>query len=320
MKLVSIIVPIYNIELFLQKCIDSIRTQTYENIEIILVDDGSQDNSIQICKKNRMLDKRIQIVHQENAGLSAARNKGLALAKGEYIFFVDGDDWIETDTIRQLLLLAEQYHSDIVTCGINEIYQDGEVKSSKERDIVNLTNIEAIEMLLKQGDLIGTVVWNKLYRNKLFKKLNFEVGKIHEDVFFTPKALYFSEKVTITQVPLYNYVIKRAGSITGNKLSLRNLDALEAYKSNALFFYDKNLKKFNNTYLLKYYGAVLDLYCKFRRQGEHTFCHMVEVKFTGKYFYTVYISLKQKDLKQIVKFTIFKLSHNFYYYIWRRYD
>lgn len=225
--LISIIVPVYKVEEYLDKCIESIVNQTYTNLEIILVDDGSPDNCPEICDKWAERDNRIKVIHKSNGGLSDARNAGLAVASGEYIAFVDSDDYIEADLYEKLLSTIINTFSDISVCNLRYVYQNDSNSVSQENSdsITEYTAEEAMSALI--DDRIRQVVWNKLYKLELIKDIMFDVGKYHEDEFWSYKAIGAANKIATIDYTGYNY-LQRFGSIMGNNYSLKRLDAIEA--------------------------------------------------------------------------------------------
>lgn len=195
-ELISVIVPIYNVEKYLNKCIESIINQSYSNLEIILVDDGSKDSSGIMCDSYILKDKRIKVIHKENGGLSDARNVGLDKAKGEYIVFIDSDDWIDEKMIEILYNIIKKNNSDISICDYFLAYNE-EIQTQKEDiEIINLSNIEALKTIYdKDLGVCMIVAWNKLYKRNLFKDdIRYPYGKIHEDEFTTYKLLYKAKK------------------------------------------------------------------------------------------------------------------------------
>lgn len=217
--LISIIVPVYNVEEFLPKCIDSILAQTYENLEIILVEDGTKDNSGQICDAYAEKDSRIKVIHKENGGLSSARNAGMDVARGEYFGFVDSDDWIEPETYECLMTVAQKYDADLVCGGRYDV--DG---TTGERTIGLCPKreecISAMEMLGRvcTWDNCDSAAWDKLYRRRLFDEIRYPLGMYSEDIAIFYKLMEKANRVALCPKPLYNY-LHRANSITTAKLS-----------------------------------------------------------------------------------------------------
>lgn len=226
--LISIIVPVYKVEEYLDKCIESIVNQTYTNLEIILVDDGSPDNCPKMCDKWAEKDNRIKVIHKENGGLSDARNAGLSVATGDFIAFVDSDDYIESDMYEKLLSVIINTSSDISVCNLRYVYVNESTALCNKINtelITEYTTEEAMSALI--DDKIRQVVWNKLYRTEIIKDVNFDVGKYHEDEFWSYKAIGSANKIATIDYTGYNY-LQRSGSIMGNSYSLKRLDAVEA--------------------------------------------------------------------------------------------
>ncbi len=177
---ISIIVPVFKVELYLRQCIESIINQTYQNLEIILVDDGSPDKCPVICDEYAALDKRIRVIHKNNGGLSDARNTGLEIATGDYIGFVDSDDWISLTMYEELISVAIEYGADISCCGYNRIDNNSVLESKLFSDKGKISGIDLLrDIFCRNGD--NVVVWNKIYKVGLFKNVRFPVGEIHED-------------------------------------------------------------------------------------------------------------------------------------------
>lgn len=254
--LISIIVPVYNVEKYLEKCINSLIEQTYKNLEIILIDDGSLDKSPDICDKWGEKDKRIKIIHKNNGGLSEARNVGIDNAKGEYISFVDSDDWIDTNFINYLYKQLELYNADISASAIVKVYKDYNEIQPINKTKVRYTNEEALDTLLSGKDFCA-VAWNKLYKKDVIRNLRFPVGKIHEDEFFSYKVMSNANKLVLVPNAIYFYR-QRTGSIM-QKWSIKHLDVLEAFKERMDFmnrYYPKlYLKSKYSFYLACIYNA-----------------------------------------------------------------
>lgn len=233
---VSIIVPIYKVEPYLRRCLDSLINQTYTNLEIILIDDGSPDCCPQICDKYAVKDNRIKVIHKKNGGLSDARNTGLDICKGEYISFVDSDDWVSKNYIERLLNLAIKEDAGIVI-GEN-IRTDGNSRSFKgNTSIKAYTSNEALHHLFSQNHIAFTVSWGKLYKRTLFRTIRFPVGKFHEDEFTTYILFYNTNKIIYTSEVLY-YYYQRGNSIVRTS---HPWDVLEFLEQRYLFFKERNV-------------------------------------------------------------------------------
>lgn len=237
--LISVIVPVYNVEKYLEKCIKSIINQTYHNLEIILVNDGSKDNSGKICDFWEEKDPRIKVIHKENGGLSDARNTGMKIAKGEYIGFVDSDDYINSNFYEILMMNINRYKADISTCSIRKFSEEevlDESLSLNEKVYTFITE-EALSDLIDEN-ILNQTVWNKLYKREVINNIYFEFGKIHEDVFWTYQVFGNAKKVVFVNQELY-YYLQRLGSIMNSKFSKARIDALEA-KANRVKYMEKN--------------------------------------------------------------------------------
>ena len=206
--------PVYNVKDYLKTCLQSILEQTYKNLEIILVDDGSDDGSSGICDEYARMDQRIKTIHLPHSGVSAARNAGLAAATGELLGFVDSDDWIDHDMYQYLYALMQEHDADVSACTYL-LEQEG--RPSK---IINNTGKlyvfsrkEIIRALVK-NDLVKNYLWAKLFKRKLFDRLSFPVGRVYEDVAVLYKVFYSSQKVVLSCVSKYHYMIHKNESIT----------------------------------------------------------------------------------------------------------
>lgn len=227
---ISIIVPVYNVEKYLDECVNSIINQTYKNIEIILVDDGSKDACGAMCDAYGRSDARIKVVHKQNGGLSSARNAGLDVATGDYIGFIDSDDYISLDMFEDLFKLIASDNADLSMCGIYDLYDDGATARYKAGKIYHLDSIEAAKIVMR-GRLNTTIVCNKLYKASIFKQLRFPVGKIMEDDFVILDILLQCTRVVLTTDAKY-YYRHREASITTISFTEKDLDTIEAYERN----------------------------------------------------------------------------------------
>ena len=224
---ISVIVPVYKVEAYLDRCIQSIVEQSYQNLEIILVDDGSPDHCPAMCDAWAEKDERIRVIHKKNGGLSDARNAGMAVATGELMGFVDSDDWIARDMYRLLHERMIADGSDIAACGVEMVWDDGTPsKSLTQSGCCVLNQEEAMRAIVKESWL-KQPVWYKLYKTALIRDILFPVGKYHEDVFWSYQAVARVQRVSVLDTPCYFYM-QRGGSIMGEGYSLRRLDALEA--------------------------------------------------------------------------------------------
>lgn len=226
MPLISVIVPVYNVEKYLEYCVDSIQKQTIKDIEIILVDDGSPDNSGVICDRLAAEDNRIVVIHKKNAGLSSARNAGIDVARGQYLGFVDSDDWIEPDMYEYLLNLIMEYDADIADCDMLE---------TSLRDYTIQPQKDHIELLDRSGALdvffrisksnINYCVCDKLFKRDVFEQVRFQEGIIFEDIDFNYRALVTISSVVVSDSQKY-YYFKNAEGISRNSFREKDLELL----------------------------------------------------------------------------------------------
>lgn len=237
--LVSIVVPVYNVEAYLEKCIDSIVNQTYKNFEIFLVDDGSTDASSSICDAYAERDGRISVIHKKNGGLSDARNAGIEVARGDFILFVDSDDYIEVDTVDYLLGLALKNCAEIVVASHKIVYGDEQIKQRKNDlydSVQVLTPIHAFNDAL-YGKKLSLHAWGKLYRRSLFNDVRFPKGRLYEDAGTTYKIIEKSQRVIVSSAKKY-YYLQRRGSIINSGFYPRMMDSL--YFANEMFNFAKD--------------------------------------------------------------------------------
>ena len=227
MELISVIVPVFKVDPYLDRCVESIVNQTYRNLEIILVDDGSPDSCGAMCDAWAEKDRRIKVIHKKNGGLSDARNAGLDIATGTLIGFVDSDDFIRSDMYLLLMERLMEDGSDIAACGVEMVFEDGTPSRMLTPSGKCVLSTEAAMIAVIEESWLKQPVWNKLYRTELIRDIPFPVGKYHEDVFWTYKAVGSAKQVSVFDTPCY-YYCQRSGSIMGESYSLRRLDILPA--------------------------------------------------------------------------------------------
>ena len=236
--LVSIIVPIYKVEPYLRRCLDSIVNQTYTNLEVILVDDGSPDNCPQICDEYAAKDNRVIVVHKKNGGLSDARNAGLDICKGEYISFIDSDDWVENDYVSTLYALF----SDGIDIAVGNFQQFSEENFffPPEKQAEGIFPSDKILDEILSHKTPYKLAWGKLFRKKLFQTIRFPFGKIEEDEFTGYKPYCFSKYIACTNKVLYHY-LRRPDSIMGKEVFF---DITEILESQMEFFYENGFNEY----------------------------------------------------------------------------
>lgn len=317
MPKISIIVPVYNVEVYLSNCIDSILNQTFRNFELILVNDGSTDKSLDICKHYKNIDDRICIIDKKNGGISSARNAGLDIAKGEYIGFVDSDDYIHPQMYEILYKQIIKNKADISMCGFKKISKFnkkellGKFILNQEVEISN--NEEAVFKLGENDSVTYVVAWNKLYKKSLFNNIRFKEGIIHEDEYIIHRLLYQANNLVYIKENLYFY-LQREGSIMDKRLNINSSDYLLACSDRVRFFYEKNLiqlkDKWEEFYLWKFFNDYPEL-CREYNGNQ-------KLKILRKDFAQLLkILLKEKkySLKEKVAWIIFAINPNIYYKI-----
>lgn len=225
-ELISIIVPVYKVEKYLEKCVNSILKQTYTNLEIILVDDGSPDKCGQLCDELAKTDDRIKVFHKENGGLSDARNYGVERANGEYIGFVDSDDYIHESMYEELYKAIKKTGTVIAECGVTRVYKNTLRPHYEGEDYFLVLDREGyLKEYLENKRLYGSA-WCKLIHKDLAKKIKFPTGKIYEDAFYTLELLKTVDKYTLISGNYYYYYI-RENSITTRPFSSKDMDYIE---------------------------------------------------------------------------------------------
>lgn len=233
-EIISIIVPCYNVEKYIERCVTSLVNQTYTNIEIILVDDGSTDSTGELCDNYEKADNRIKVIHKKNGGLSDARNAGMKVAIGNYFFFVDSDDFISTDTIKFLYENLLDKAADISTCTHINFFENNNIKNKMydNKNFVYETE-DALKNLLYEKN-ITTSAWGKLYKRTLFDNVEYPKGKICEDLPTTYLLFAKSKRVSINSMPMYYYLIRK-DSIIHSKFNSKRLDALDFANDETIF-------------------------------------------------------------------------------------
>jgi glycosyltransferase involved in cell wall biosynthesis len=262
---ISIIIPVYNVEQYLEQCICSVLGQSYSNLEILLIDDGSTDHSPEICDRYEKKDSRITVIHQKNGGLSAARNRGLDQARGDLIYFLDSDDRIPGQAIQILYENMRKTGADISIGGINHVKEGENLTESDYRGQVScFSSREALEHIYVNSYQESMVVaWGKLYRKRLWEHLRFPEGRYHEDEYVAHYLLGSARQVVYTDEKLYDYLM-RTSSITGKRYDLYRLDAGEALQDRIRYFKEKGYKDLTVRAEEVYLWWLMDNYCKVR--------------------------------------------------------
>ncbi len=235
--LISIVVAAYNIAEYIERGLRSVCGQSYRNLEILVVDDGSTDDTGAICDRIAATDERLRVIHKKNGGLADARNVGLAQAKGDYIAFVDGDDWIDAAMYERMLGALKEQRADAAVCRYRQVYRDHTDDDSVDRAVV-FEGQEALEYYVREAKAyaIQNAAWNKLYRKEILDGLTFPTGRWYEDIMFTTVALSRVKRCVYLDTAYYNYIIDREGSIMNTRVNLRTFtDQIPAYYEKTAF-------------------------------------------------------------------------------------
>lgn len=318
MDKVSIIVPIYNVEGYLSKCLDSIIRQTYSNIEIILVNDGSTDNCLEICNNYKKKDRRIVVIDKENGGLSEARNTGIEISTGKYIMFIDSDDWISINMVEKLYDLIYEANACIAQCDFIRVYDEKQINTSKEKEkIMVMNNRDILKRIYDKNGVKNTVVWNKLYSKKLFDNIRFPVGKLHEDEFTTYKILDSCTKIIDTNEIMY-YYRQREGSIVNSEFNIKKLDVITAIEERIDYFNKKGYKDLELYARIQLLNLFRSFYVKIYDSNiENKDCYLKNILYYARKYYFRYIVNNCIDFKSKLIITLFIFTPRIYYIIYK---
>lgn len=286
---ISIIVPIYNVEAYLKKCIDSILNQTMENIEIILVDDGSKDKSGEICDEYKQKDDRIAVIHKKNGGLSSARNAGLKIATGELIGFIDSDDWIEPDYFHILYDGMMAYKADISVMHYTKVtnYNEIEFITKKKAGWVSFNRQNAMESFIT-GDFIGYSACNKLYRRTLFDGICYPEGMLMEDKATTYKLIHKANSVVVNESGKYHYYL-RNDSIMQSQFNRKKFDSLVIHMEQ-IDFIDKNYPEF--------YGVIR---ARYAYEAFRLLLMMIKSNYSEKSDFDLCIKIIKDNIRHVIR-------------------
>lgn len=309
-SLISVIVPIYNVEKYLRKCIESIINQSYKNLEIILVDDGSTDSCGSICDEYAKIDKRIKVIHKENGGLSDARNRGIEASGGAYLMFIDGDDYINEKMAEILYKRIKEDNTDLAMCNFLFVDECGAEVRERNRVLPIKNEILTSPKLMKKllGNKRGyyAIACNKLYKKNLFEDIRFPSGKINEDEFVVHRIFVKCQRISCVSIPLYYYV-QRSGSIMNAAVSAKNLDIVEALYDRTKYLITHNFPDCGVRTMPIAVGVFLGKYQKIDIKNKKAKLRVKELKheFNRLYFKYFFYIIKYCSLRQIVCLTCF---------------
>lgn len=256
--LISVIVPLYKVEKYLDRCLESLCTQTYPYLQIILIDDGSPDNCSLICDNWMALDKRVTVIHKSNGGLSDARNFGMKILSGKYVSFIDSDDMISSDFFETLISVMGQEQSDIVECSVVQFDENNSFDKYQDNNTVKSYQTEQALSGLIAENPFHQHVWNKLYKTEIINNTYFPVGKLNEDEFWTYQIFGQAKRVSKINKTMY-YYFQRSTSIMGEGFNLRRLDALEG-KAKRQEYINQCLPSLSLQSKIDFYGSCMFSY------------------------------------------------------------
>lgn len=310
MKKISVIVPVYNVRNYLNKCLNSILNQTYKNLEIILIDDGSTDDSGNICDEFAKSDNRIIVIHKQNGGLSDARNVGIENATGDFLTFIDSDDYVEETMIMDLYNSCKEYGTDISCCGKIVEFPNKTIISNCNSDFFT-SNENALLRMLTFDD-IDVSAWAKLYSKRLFDGIHYPVGRYYEDIATTYKLFSRANSISHISKPDYHYII-RCNSILNSNFSSKHFDSV--------FFADE-LKKYiclnfpdisdaaESYYILSVSDTIQKIVCSNKKntyKKEYNELHKILKTNLLKSFKNRYIPLYKKVMLVLMAFRCYKI-------------
>lgn len=265
--MISVIVPVYNVGKYLNRCIQSILMQTYKDFELILVNDGSTDGSELLCEQYAKTYACITVIHQENAGLSAARNAGISAAKGEYITFIDSDDFIHAKMLEILCSNLEEYDADLSICDFRKLKEEELIPDETGENIVECFDGSAVMQQLFEKEINTIVAWNKLYKRHIFNRVKFREGKLHEDEYMVHYLLYECKRTVYTSCKLY-YYMQHAGTIMSSLMNQKRLqDIIQAYIERLSFFEEKHMEEYYEKTFIKLVYTYTDCYQRLEEQN-----------------------------------------------------
>ena len=312
MPKLSIIVPVYKVEQYIHKCVDSILNQTFTDFELILVDDGSPDNCGKICDEYSQNDKRVRVIHKENGGLSDARNAGIDVASGQVIGFVDSDDWIERCMYEEMLSYMKENNLDIVCADTNQVkYGKAKFKPRYSKNKIWVKDEAICEIL---NGTLDNAAWNKIYKRSVIGNVRYPKGRIYEDVATTYKFISNSEKVGYISKPYYNY-LKRKGSIVASGFNSKSrYDCFLGYRERLNFAKKNNLGCVNDCELLALETALAVLTAFYANDEDRSSERFIDVSiFINEHLNIKYVNkmrLKHKFL--LWSFKNCKSAHKLY--------
>lgn len=305
-KLISVIINVYNGEKFITKCLDSVINQSYQNLEILIINDGSTDNTLDIIKKYK--DKRIKIITTKNLGLSLSRNVGIDNATGDYLYFVDADDYIELDTIGYLYHLIQKYHADIATCNPQTIFNYNFNKKEVKEDIKVLSSKDMLKKVLLSENVAGAT-WNKLIKKELYDNIRFE-DRIINDIVVTYKLIIKTDNIIYSNQYKYFY-LKHANAVTvsEHKNALRCIDF---YKASIERYY--KIKEIYPAFIENDIGLLRNMLRIYLVNNKKVEDYLKEAKAidTYKEIFSIKMMFSSVSIKDKIKLLLFRINPKLY--------
>ena len=248
---ISVIIPVYNVEGYILQCVDSVLSQSYADLQIILIDDGSTDRSGEICDAYAAKDSRVVVIHQKNGGAAAAKNAGLRVATGKYLSFVDSDDYLEQDTYAHMIALLETQQADVIQCAFRDVYVDKSVPHTVLGDQMDFSSTEYLEQFTK--DWTCGLLWDKLYVRSIFDGIFFEEGHKIDDEYFTYRGIMNARKIVRDNFVVYNYRKRRSGVMyspeSGKQIIKDRIDYLSKRRVNVIARFPELRKAFDHHFV-----------------------------------------------------------------------
>ncbi len=321
--LISVIVTAYNIEAYISRCLDSLLRQTWKNLEIIVVDDGSADTTPEICDRYAKEYAHIQVIHQKNTGPSDARNAGVAIARGDYIGYVDGDDWVEPEMYEEMLKACLSAEADIAVCAYREV-GEGSRESRPTGKVIPLSKQEALEWYISGHEQyhIYHSVWSKLFKKEIIADISFPKGRKSEDIMYTTWAMTKAEKCVFLDTEYYNYMTDRESSIMNSHLHERRFtDEIPFWKEQQKHLKSLGMQELADKSAYQFYRKMLFYYIDFcerkMKNSEASLVQLLKEEKTtiGEIYQKSFVAKGDK-----VRMKVFMVWPKGYYYIVRLYE
>lgn len=308
---ISVIVPVFKVEKYIKRCVDSILAQSFADFELWLVDDGSPDNCGVICDEYARKDGRVKVIHKKNGGLSDARNAALDVMQGKYVFFVDSDDWIARDAFESAYASLKRTGAKVATGNIVSVYEDGreEALYSPTQEEVILSGEEMLTTLLRPN------AWNRLYEAELFQNLRYPVGRLYEDVFVYHKILAQIDRMVLTGKNSYYYFIRK-GSIMNTNYDIKFTDIIDAVYDRARWLDSLGQEKLADETRLFVYSQVAVAYAHLNKNNIEHKKRLSEIKKVYDECYDILKKSKIIGWKQKVRMSILRYEPSLHTILW----